>query len=449
MTFDRIHMDEVFSRKLGNYRVAPPDEVWEGVCDHLRYKKRARRKVYLQVAASLVGIVVAGTLLLARFGGPVGQTASEQGNSPTAFSHFVREPGTNPSATVVAQNTDNSKDNVQSTVAGQPATSSGQPEKSLTSALTAEQDNGSQQGRLMDRQDEMSRLAPRKSLFTGITADDQEKVALARRSSSPGNAFDVPASQQNLPQKQYSALSLKAAMSPVMSFRHIPENTSRFDYNTNESRLFSYSGGVNFGISFSDRITVRSGLYYSQLGQTLSKIVLGSNDFARQGEDVFVKLNNSLGQVQVRSGKLLKAKSPESIRNIANGNSLRKFSYRLDASVIQRFEYLRIPLMLEYTVVDKRMDVNVVGGLHSNFLVNEGVYLKNDAGATQQIGNTSNISRFNYSGSLGLGLEYALANQINMYLEPTVDYFLNPINQDETKTYPYSFAVYTGLSISF
>ncbi len=449
MTFGRIHMDEVFRRKLGNYGVAPPEGVWEGVYDHLRHKRRARRKFYLQVAASLVGIIAAGTLLWAQFAGPVGQTASEQGKGPTAFSNFVREPGTNPSAAVVAQNTSISRENGFSSAGGQHTAASGQQEEAMASATEAQKDSDRQKGWLSARQDEMFRLNPRERLFTGITVDDQEKVALARRSPSPRNVFDVQASQQDLPKKQYSALSLKAAMSPVMSFRHIPENTSRFDYNTSESRLFSYSGGVNFGISFSDRITVRSGLYYSQLGQTLSKIVLGSNDFARKGEDVFVKLNNSLGQVQVQSGKLLKAKSPESIRNIASGNSLRKFSYRLDASVIQRFEYLRIPLMLEYTVVDKRMDVNVVGGLHSNFLVNEGVYLKNDAGATQQIGNTSNISRFNYSGSFGVGLEYALANQINMYLEPTVDYFLNPINQDETKTYPYSFAVYTGLSISF
>ena len=185
------------------------------------------------------------------------------------------------------------------------------------------------------------------------------------------------------------------------------------------------------------------------MGQTLSKIMLGADDFARSGDDVLVKLNNSLGEVRVKSSKLTKAKPPESLDNIADGSRMLKFSYTLDASVIQRFEYLRIPLMLEYKVIDQRMDVNLVGGLHSNFLVNEGVYLKNDLGETQHIGNTNDIARFNYSGSLGLGFEYSLANSVNMYLEPTMDYFLNPINHDETKTYPYSFAVYTGLSISF
>jgi hypothetical protein len=206
---------------------------------------------------------------------------------------------------------------------------------------------------------------------------------------------------------------------------------------------------VNVGLSFSDRLTLRSGLHYSQMGQTLSKIMLGADDFARSGDNIYVKLNNSLGEVKVRSGKLIKAKPPESLENIVDGSRLQKFTYTLDASVIQRFEYLRIPLMLEYKVIDKKMDVNLVGGLHSNFLINEGVYLKNDLGDTQQIGNTNSITRFNYSGTLGLGLEYNIASQINMYLEPTMDYFLNPIYQDETKTYPYSFAVYTGLSISF
>jgi len=443
MTFGRIHIDEIFRRRLHGYGVSPPDAVWGGISDHLRSQRRKRRLGYLRMAASFVGIIAAGALLFTQLSGPLGLQEVQKNNPNSSLSNFVREPAGNEQGVATLHQRDyqvqgSASENSQ---AGQIA--------SLNPPTTALNSTTSDSLSEVEVAEERSvQMNTRESVLEGISASFQQKSNLAQQNRSAANDFDIPGDVA-LPENHYSALSLKAAMSPVMSFRNIQGNTGRYDYNTTESRLFSYSGGINFGISFSERLTVRSGVYYSQLGQTLSKIVLGSGDFARSGEDVVVKLNNSLGEVQVKSRKLIKAKPPESIQNIVDGSKLRKFSYTLDASVIQRFEYLRIPLLLEYKVVDKRMDVNLVGGLHSNFLVNEGVYLKNDRGATQQIGNTSNISRFNYSGSFGLGLEYALANQVNMYFEPTVDYFLNPINQDVTKTYPYSFAVYTGLSISF
>lgn len=398
---------------------------------------------YLRMAASFAVIFAAGALLFVQFSGSL----DDQENSRQAtFSNFVREPANNTQG-VPTLNQRNIE--VQGAAPVEP---NPQPMASLeqeaSSKESASNPSSPTSARAASQPDLFQPMKARESLIGGLPVQPQANHNLAQQNETSVNNFNIP-DEVTLPEKKYSALSLKAAMSPVMSFRHIQGNPDRYNYNTSESRLFSYSGGVNFGISFSNRLTVRSGVYYSQLGQTLSKIVLGSNDFARSGEDVMVKLNNSLGEVQVKSRRLIKAKPPENIQNIVDGSKLRKFSYTLDASVIQRFEYLRIPLLLEYKVVDKRMDVNLVGGLHSNFLVNEGVYLKNDMGATQQIGNTGSINRFNYSGSLGLGLEYTLANQINMYLEPTVDYFLNPINQDVTKTYPYSFAVYTGVSISF
>src|SRR6056297_2829431 len=92
MTFGRIHMDEIFRRRLHGYRVSPPDEVWEGISDHLRSQRRRKRMAYLRMAASFAVILAAGALLFAQFSGSLG----EQENSRQAtFSNFVREPANN------------------------------------------------------------------------------------------------------------------------------------------------------------------------------------------------------------------------------------------------------------------------------------------------------------------------------------------------------------------
>ncbi|HKL37698.1 MAG TPA: outer membrane beta-barrel protein [Bacteroidales bacterium] len=437
-------MDELFRRKLRSYEGAPPGDIWEGISNHLYAERKHKRRAQWRVAASLLAVLAAGSLLMLQVNTPLNISGSHQAVTQTdgsSFKNFVREPA---SAPLQAEE--------QEQVAGLSQESGGQ-KQTLSTATNREEtiNEDSENGRLRTRQD----IQKKQSLNAVLPVSREPATRLAQESSgrtSPRNFPVVSSARANIGPDEsipYSALNIKAAMSPVMSFRNVTSNSSHHDFNTSESHLFSYGGGVNVGLSFSERLTFRSGLHYSQMGQTLSKILLGADDFARSGDNIYVKLNNSLGEVKVRSGKLIKAKPPESLENIVDGSRLQKFTYTLDASVIQRFEYLRIPLMLEYKVVDKKMDVNILGGLHSNFLINEGVYLKNDRGNTQLIGNTNNITRFNYSGTLGLGLEYSIASQINMYLEPTLDYFLNPIHQDETKTYPYSFAVYTGLSVSF
>ena len=449
MTFDRIHMDEIFRRKLRGYEAVPPGDIWEGVSDHLHAKRKQKRRAQWRVAASLLAIVAAGSLLMFQFNTPLNISSSNRSlnqNDASSFKNFVREPSPAPAQEKVARITrENNKPNKPS------ANPDHQEPASVATLPNTQNSRESGFGKMtvsqgMEKKQSINALLPVNQAHASVLASDNSA------DSRQDNLTTAPSAHLNIPEdksQQYTALNIKAAMSPVMSFRNVTNNSSQYNFNTSESRLFSYGGGVNVGLSFSDRLTLRSGLHYSQMGQTLSKILLGADDFARSGDNIYVKLNNSLGEVKVRSGKLIKAKPPESLENIVDGSRLQKFTYTLDASVIQRFEYLRIPLMLEYKVIDKKMDVNLVGGLHSNFLINEGVYLKNDMGDTRLIGNTNSITRFNYSGTVGLGLEYNIASQINMYLEPTMDYFLNPIYQDETKTYPYSFAVYTGLSISF
>jgi hypothetical protein len=436
-------MDEIFRRKLQRYEVQPGGEVWNRINGHLLSKKKQqKRRLQWKVAASLLVLVAAGSLLIFQLDASLLPGRDHQAMDRLenrSFRNFVREPlmaeqnevQANPSITS-GSNSGLKQSNPE------PTGTSGEDKQGLGPAAN-ERSGDAREPVILDKKPAIRPVLP-------VAETSRPVLAQAQTTSSEFNVSDDISPQDD---RQYSALSLKAAMAPVMSFRNVTNNSGPTNFNTSESKLFSYGGGVHFGLEFSPRLTVRSGLYYSQMGQTLSKILLGADDFARRGDQVFVKLNNSLGEVRVQSQKLIKAKPPESFDRIADGSSLRKFSYTMDASVIQRFEYLRIPLMLEYTVIDRRMDVNLVGGLHSNFLVNEGVYLKTKEGNTQLIGNTASINRFNYSGSVGLGLEYTLASHVNMYFEPTMDYFLNPINQDETKTYPYSFAVYTGLSISF
>lgn len=452
MTVDRSKIDEIFREGLKDYKVIPPYEVWEDIAVHVAERRKARkRRMYLQIAASLLVLVVAGTFLLTQSGRILNRSDESQSQYENqSFSNFVEKtPSPSLPANTVDEGQNSQKTSESELLVDRANRDSGE---SFPSEM------GSDAGASLSLEREQTKYMPakREPLIAGVSSNqsvDEEIVFsgsyrfnTVNKKLTPSNENDVSVVSDD---SKINHFSLKATMSPVMSYRRLQGNASRLEYNTSESELFSYTGGVNFGYKFNNRLSVHSGFYYSQIGQTVNKIRLGSDDFAQYGDEIFVRLNNSLGEVKVEPAKLISAKPAESIQNIVNGNRLLKFSYKLDASVVQRFEYVKIPLMLEYTMIDQKIDVNLIGGINSNFLINEGVYLKNQMGKDQLIGNTNNIRQFNYSGAVGLGLEYNLTQQINMYFEPHMDYFLNPINYSETKTYPYSFAVHTGLSITF
>ncbi|MFP4620444.1 MAG: outer membrane beta-barrel protein [Bacteroidales bacterium] len=451
MTVDRSRIDEIFRERLKNDEVKPPYEVWEDIVVCMAERKKFRkRRMYMQIAASLIILVVAGTLFLTPFVNITDSGDEQNREESQTFSNMVEETPSrslqvddpeealSPSETSGSALADDSS--IQDSVEDFSPGSYSEPVGSLSSEET-------------ERTAEF--LEEKQPMITGVASGNSMKDDLAvpeiYATNSVSNSRFVPTQDVELASEvpKTTHFSIKATMAPAMSYRRLQNNVSQVEYNTTESELFSYSGGVGFGYKLNNRLSVHSGFYYSQMGQTVNRIKLGSDDFARHDEEVFVRLKNSLGEVEVEPAKLLSAKPPENIQNIVNGNRLLKFSYKLDASVVQRFEYVKIPLMLEYTMIDKKIDVNLVGGLNSNFLVNEGVYLKNQMDGSRLIGNTTNIRQFNYSGALGLGLEYNFTQQINMYLEPHLDYFLNPINYHKTKTYPYSFGVHTGLSVTF
>jgi hypothetical protein len=122
---------------------------------------------------------------------------------------------------------------------------------------------------------------------------------------------------------------------------------------------------------------------------------------------------------------------------------------KLNASIRQSFEYIEVPLIIRYKIIDKIVDINLIGGLGANFLVGNNVYLMYE-NSKDVIGKTNGVNDINYSGSLGFGLEYPMLNSVNILIEPSIKYYLNPINANSSvESHPYSIGIYTGVSYSF
>ena len=92
--------------------------------------------------------------------------------------------------------------------------------------------------------------------------------------------------------------------------------------------------------------------------------------------------------------------------------------------------------------------MNVSGGLSANFLYDNSTYIVNEGSRYDLDAESGDLKNMNYSGVVGLGLEYPIITKLRINLQPTFRYSLNSINNSGT-VYPYSFGVYTGLKYNF
>ena len=112
------------------------------------------------------------------------------------------------------------------------------------------------------------------------------------------------------------------------------------------------------------------------------------------------------------------------------------------------FNYLEVPLELKYALVNKKIGINMIGGISTLFL--QGNELSIESGDfTTKVGRVNNLNEVSFSGNLGLGVDYKLNEQFILNLEPIFKYQFNAIDDNEGNFRPYYFGVYTGVSFKF
>ena len=120
-------------------------------------------------------------------------------------------------------------------------------------------------------------------------------------------------------------------------------------------------------------------------------------------------------------------------------------------SAEEYYEYLEIPVNLKYKVIDRKLDLSLIGGLSTNFLLSSGINLKNSDNTSNNLNReTSDLTQINYAGSVGIGIEYPFLNKFHLTLEPKFKYYLNPIDKETgSNVHPYAIGIFTGVNYVF
>ncbi|OFX25997.1 MAG: hypothetical protein A2041_08485 [Bacteroidetes bacterium GWA2_31_9b] len=448
-------IDDIFKKEFKDYSLSVPDSVWENIEQSLNQnKKQSVFSMYKLLAAASILIVAVLTLFFT-FQNTNRNTISEkivsQSTTPELKnknkSDQISQNKIEPNKEIENSSKYKNNTNIEST-------------KEINHIDLTEQDQNIVENTI--RFEKIEKLSAKEvqvqSNFIART------VKLSNPVTFPKEDKDLIA--DNLTGKKTREpvkWIIGGEFAPTYSYRYLSAAESNLEksyYNSVEAPISSYSGGVNVKIVLHKRLSVQTGVYYSSMGQSINHLNVYSNnaidkvdpEYRKDFENTFT-LSNSIGNIKFNSMYVFVDETNFRI----DINSENKYFFdatdpifnELEAEISQNIEYLEIPLYLNYKFIDRKIDLNITGGIGANMLISNNVYLIH-GNSKENIGETDGVNTMNYSGTFALGIELPILRNLTFNLQPAVKYYINAINPDsDIESHPYSFAVYSGFNYSF
>ncbi len=215
-----------------------------------------------------------------------------------------------------------------------------------------------------------------------------------------------------------------------------------------EYPILAYNSNTHVSYALTSKLNLRSGFTYSVKGIRTADIFYNTTN--KRNSVGFSIINSTAGPVISKKNteqniqELIKTRS--SVLGVENDGALFYYSsYTLE----QRFSYIEVPFILEYTFLDKKIDLSVNGGIIPAIMIGNNAYLRDE---TQKIpiGYTQGMSTVSTEIALGFSTEVQLLKNLYWIANPLFKSFLkSPNNQSGYGSLPYSVEIATGLVFSF
>ena len=219
---------------------------------------------------------------------------------------------------------------------------------------------------------------------------------------------------------------------------------SQFNSNSKAGEL-NLSYGIAGAYKINDRLKVRSGVNRVNLGySTRGLLAYSSPEASNVASITNVSNNSNIDNINFNAN----AASNSYISTSAITANRNSEIISSKSTLEQQFGFIEVPVELEYKLIDKRLDVNVIGGFSTMFL-NENTIYDISQGNRTAIGEANNLNDVSYSANFGIGVNYGISEKLNINLEPMFKYQINTFDNTSGDFQPYFIGVYTGLSFKF
>lgn len=288
-------------------------------------------------------------------------------------------------------------------------------------ASTPSIDNHTPSNEKEDTEETVPEDPNKKSIFDAI---QQPEEAIAEEQTSPQKKWNI---SPNVAPVYYDVIGDGSSIDPQFS-----------DNNKNGQVNLSY--GVKVSYTISKKLSVRSGVNRVDLSYNTEDVGftasargqnLQSIDYDANAEAILVSDVNTLSTFSTDGATRASNSQPQNIGQLN-----------------QRIGYIEVPMEMKYTLVDKKIGVNMIGGVSTLFLQDNEISI--EAGDFETtVGQGNNLNDVSFSGNIGLGMDYNVTDQFQINLEPIFKYQFNAFNGNAESFRPYYFGIYTGVSFKF
>lgn len=256
----------------------------------------------------------------------------------------------------------------------------------------------------------------KKSLLAYAAAQQEEKEDELESNISP-NKWEVQPFAAPVYYKGGNAIDPKFASNPI------------------ESDI-TMAYGVNLAYQVSKKLKIRSGIGQVKISNNIQDIIFTSG--VEGNTLAHVNYNQHAEVMRVETSGF----------SINYSEEVKGRGVPLNPGTLnQQMGFIEVPLEIEYSLIDKKFGLSIIGGGSTLFLSENSISI-NSAQGTTNIGEANNLNKTSFSTNIGLGLDYKLSNRFELNLEPTFKYQINTFT-DGVDFNPYYFGVFTGVNFKF
>ena len=281
-------------------------------------------------------------------------------------------------------------------------------------------------------------------------AKNEEAVAQEEEDAGKKSIYEAIEEQQALENAVAEAQpkdkwSMGPSIAPVY-FNTLGEGSpihSNFASNSKSGKVnLSYGLQVNYNLT--EKLSIRSGIHKVDFGYDTNDIVFTSSLTTSTNEII-----DNITYAQTSKNLVVESKSNSQAATFDSGSEVAAGGIApLEGRMVQQLGYLEVPMELNYAVIDKRLGVNIIGGISSLFLVDNAVTLESDDLVTE-MGQANNVNSLNFSTNVGIGVNYEISPKLQLNVEPMFKYQLNTFSETAGNFRPYTVGVYSGLNFRF
>lgn len=277
------------------------------------------------------------------------------------------------------------------------------------------------------------------SKFNDVVLSKQDSVQLAElQNLEKGITPEEKTEKENIPNSKAEKWALEVFAGVANSENY--KNDKTFG-NANDSKQ-SNSYGVKTKYKINKKWAVASGFKINELGQSVANVsylsvknnaFFSSNDYFNINSTVAaprITANADYVFVPAATSNALKQNDIES-NNIKSGN--------LD----QNLRYIEMPLEVSYSIFSKnKASINLNTGGFVGKLISNNVALDGSS-----IGENVNANDYVYGSTLSSTLQYRIYKKTNVFVEPAMNYYINPLNNQSFNQFQWGLNF--GLNVSF